>query len=969
MLSKTHHLCRDLHRTISILSKRSIASCKVTASYVDSKSSDFELNTPQVKNWSNNIDETRALKTFSEEVKRFRVPVMNRDQEELDLVTTKNNSVHVLTQSPFGVHTFTSMARQDKNPSEHSFVNLHTLMPFGEPVPWLGCLPNNDLILFSPEMGCFLRLKENEKYSVGSVHYLDEESSKQRGRMHQYGFSYFGSQRGKSGDGKTSNEWGISGELLMSHGRVLIWQKGKRNMTMFQFATEKDSSSTSLGLDVKEEEEEEESSLKVEFVLPDGILNEGEGVENISCPSRDVWTVTTNFGRQIVLRLGDTLRDPVTVHNIVQNVDDKDDKDKEQKEKEYNVLEGAVPAFNGKYTMTKNEPFTPPSHLSFDVDARYGAHPKATYYSTIIGQPRNVGSSMSVYASMRNSILTSDHNDSTTTNNNKNSTMKVIDMNEFGASDSTDYGSRFTTSSIRMKTNDLLANVVHRETIEYDQEPVGEVQQNNTKNQDLRILVPILEFVDTNDDVVRTIEATLPNDAFVGSSTVSLAESQRTMEQRKSPPVVAIDEIVSSGELITLQSGGWVRLWDANETRLREDLDVWKDMHGQPSTFDRGSLEITGTHSNQRRKPGEERTTAPDLEMPKHGKENDGKQHVGGNTWAGGTGGSNTAGLGGRGGPYRLDGGHEVHQVSDALKDEVSEEAKMKAREMAEEAFQQRLQDIELGTAENDAYENYFVRVEQQVSQLQSVLENVRARSKERTWLRHETHGELDDAKIVDGAAGERNVYKRRGSENPSSGTPQRKPKQLRFVFDVSGSMYRFNGQDQRLDRLLETAVMVMEAMDGMSSRFQYSIVGHSGDGPNTPFVELGHPPKDRGEQLRILQRMVAHTQFCMSGDSTLEAAEYAIQEVSQMDGDEAFVFVVSDANLRRYGISPHELGSILTSDPDVNACAIFIASLADEAARIEAALPAGTGHICFDTSDLPQLFRNLFAASFAEDL
>ena len=181
--------------------------------------------------------------------------------------------------------------------------------------------------------------------------------------------------------------------------------------------------------------------------------------------------------------------------------------------------------------------------------------------------------------------------------------------------------------------------------------------------------------------------------------------------------------------------------------------------------------------------------------------------------------------------------------------------------------------------------------------------------------------------------------------------------------------MYRFNGQDQRLDRLLETAVMVMEAMDGMSSRFQYSIVGHSGDGPNTPFVELGHPPKDRGEQLRILQRMVAHTQFCMSGDSTLEAAEYAIQEVSQMDGDEAFVFVVSDANLRRYGISPHELGSILTSDPDVNACAIFIASLADEAARIEAALPAGTGHICFDTSDLPQLFRNLFAASFAEDL
>ena len=47
------------------------------------------------------------------------------------------------------------------------------------------------------------------------------------------------------------------------------------------------------------------------------------------------------------------------------------------------------------------------------------------------------------------------------------------------------------------------------------------------------------------------------------------------------------------------------------------------------------------------------------LSSPKHGKEDD-KPHVGGNTWAGGTGGSDTAGLGGRGGPYRLDKGHKV---------------------------------------------------------------------------------------------------------------------------------------------------------------------------------------------------------------------------------------------------------------------------------------------------------------------
>ena len=47
---------------------------------------------------------------------------------------------------------------------------------------------------------------------------------------------------------------------------------------------------------------------------------------------------------------------------------------------------------------------------------------------------------------------------------------------------------------------------------------------------------------------------------------------------------------------------------------------------------------------------------------------------MGGNTWAGGTGGRDTAGLGGKGGPYRLDAGHNVFQVSDAEKDDVPEE-------------------------------------------------------------------------------------------------------------------------------------------------------------------------------------------------------------------------------------------------------------------------------------------------------
>jgi hypothetical protein len=51
----------------------------------------------------------------------------------------------------------------------------------------------------------------------------------------------------------------------------------------------------------------------------------------------------------------------------------------------------------------------------------------------------------------------------------------------------------------------------------------------------------------------------------------------------------------------------------------------------------------------------------------------DNTPHVGGNTWAGGTGGRDTAGLGGKGGPYRLDKGHDVHQLSDEEKNDVPE--------------------------------------------------------------------------------------------------------------------------------------------------------------------------------------------------------------------------------------------------------------------------------------------------------
>ena len=137
-----------------------------------------------------------------------------------------------------------------------------------------------------------------------------------------------------------------------------------------------------------------------------------------------------------------------------------------------------------------------------------------------------------------------------------------------------------------------------------------------------------------------------------------------------------------------------------------------------------------------------------DPEHPKHGKvDPNNDPHVGGNTWAGGTGGRDTAGLGGVGGPYRLDAGHDVTQVSQADKDAVPEEVQCRtctttnglfysqhllfcqvrraAREMAQKAYKERLRQIEMSEFDGQLYETYSKSVRAQVKMLRVILENL----------------------------------------------------------------------------------------------------------------------------------------------------------------------------------------------------------------------------------------------------
>ena len=66
-----------------------------------------------------------------------------------------------------------------------------------------------------------------------------------------------------------------------------------------------------------------------------------------------------------------------------------------------------------------------------------------------------------------------------------------------------------------------------------------------------------------------------------------------------------------------------------------------------------------------------------------------------------------------------------------------------------------------------EMYESFSSRVRRQVQSLRVILESLQAKSLERIWLRHQTSGELDDAKLIEGLTGEKAIYKKRGEEDP----------------------------------------------------------------------------------------------------------------------------------------------------------------------------------------------------------
>lgn len=269
--------------------------------------------------------------------------------------------------------------------------------------------------------------------------------------------------------------------------------------------------------------------------------------------------------------------------------------------------------------------------------------------------------------------------------------------------------------------------------------------------------------------------------------------------------------------------------------------------------------------------------------------------------------------------------------------------------------------------AKSSTYDVLKEAVATQIAQMRELLRNHEAKEKEREWKRGLADGELDDARLVEAACGDQNVFRRRAdSKNPA--LLASKPKRILIACDLSKSMLVLDRVDDRLRRLQEALVFIFESLSGFSQKYDFMISGYSSGGYDHVFVPWGRPPRTSMQRLSVLEKMVQHTHSCPPGDGTLSATEWAIQEVRKREADEYFVFIISDAELQRYSIAPEEWNKLLMVDPLVNAYAIIISMSSNETQMFLDGIDAGHGFACEQQNELAGIFKKVFSETLTKE-
>ncbi|KAI8855150.1 hypothetical protein BC829DRAFT_378230 [Chytridium lagenaria] len=275
-------------------------------------------------------------------------------------------------------------------------------------------------------------------------------------------------------------------------------------------------------------------------------------------------------------------------------------------------------------------------------------------------------------------------------------------------------------------------------------------------------------------------------------------------------------------------------------------------------------------------------------------------------------------------------------------------------------AMKDKLKELKMTPKDYETFLSYRQNIKKEIRELRVILEAAEAKKRETVWLKSKTSGDLDETKLIEGIAGEKAIYKLRG-DNEDNFNFQDLPKRI-------ASMIRFNGHDQRLERSLECALLIMEAFKNFEHKFVYEIAGHSGDGANITFVQDGQYPKNDRDMFEVLTKMRAHSQYCLSGDNTLAAIDYGVQSISKKDADDYYVLILSDANIQQYNIAPAQIAKALNQSEAVNASLILIGSLQDQAKQIAKAMPE-SAFICMNTKELPQILKKMFLSSMLKNV
>jgi hypothetical protein len=81
------------------------------------------------------------------------------------------------------------------------------------------------------------------------------------------------------------------------------------------------------------------------------------------------------------------------------------------------------------------------------------------------------------------------------------------------------------------------------------------------------------------------------------------------------------------------------------------------------------------------------------------------------------------------------------------------------------------------------------------------------------------------------------------------------------------------------------------------------------------------------------------------------------------------YCVVISDANFRRYNIRPRQLKQMIDDARRRRVALhfVFIGDLDNEADDVVAQLPRNTGHVCRETTELPDILRKILLASIRE--